>query len=377
MDDAQIIAWIVDAWARGKKVGAKTLRKRFGVGYNRAVKLLKQAASGQPEAFLIGQGVDLERYEVERVLVNEWGQPGAKSQQIKVWLRNREPNIAEELRQALTKHSKVHRVEVPQGDTMAVLSIFDLHVGMLSWGKETGENYDTRIALQRLSEAASYLLAKLPKVSLIVIPIGNDILHADTHQNTTANGTRLDVDSRWQKAFIELASALINGPLSWAAEVAPVRIVIVPGNHDYQRAFYLGEVLRWYYTGRGLPVEVDNAPRLRKYLLWGDALLGFTHGHGVKLDQLPLIMASEAAKEWGQAKWREWLIGHYHARREYRYGHTFENGGVRVRVLPSLASHDAWHYEMGFTGRLPEASLLIYEAGRGWVSEHVYRPGFL
>lgn len=331
--------------------------------------------SSQPAKFLSDKGVNLDAYQVERLLVNEWGGE-EKSEQIKVWLKPREPDIAPLLREALERIPPVHKVEaVDEGSKLALLSIFDLHVGMLAWGKESGEDYDTHIALDRLRRAASWLLSQMPRgVEQIVIPMGNDILHADNHNGTTAAGTRVDVDSRWQKAFSELVAALVNGPLLWATEAAPVHIVIVQGNHDYQRAFYLGEVLRWYFEGRGLPVTVDNAPRLRKYYLWGDILLGFTHGAWVKPKDLPLIMATEAAKEWGSATWREWVIGHFHAKRETAYSQLTDGIGVRVRVLPSLASEDAWHYQQGFVGRRPEATLTLYEARRGPVAEFFYRP---
>jgi hypothetical protein len=106
----------------------------------------------------------------------------------------------------------------------------------------------------------------------------------------------------------------------------------------------------------------------------GNILLGFTHGHTVRMNDLATLMAVEAPKEWGNAVWREWVLGHYHAKREVRtLAHT-ESGGVRVRVMPSLATHDAWHYENGLVARRPEASLTVYDCADGPVEEHYYRP---
>lgn len=378
MTDKEIVAWIVEELKAGRHVGRKAVRKRFGIGEYRAIRLINQAQrelDPLPQKFAREKGVDLDRYEIERFVVNEWGPPDKRSEQVKVWLKKKEPDFLLGLKEALEKHPRVFLPETEgTAKTMAVLSIFDLHVGMLAWGKEVGENYDTGVAIERMNRAAAWLLDRLPPVDLIVIPVGNDILHADTHNGTTTAGTRVDTDSRWQKAFQDIIAALIAGPLSWAAELAPVHIPIVPGNHDYQRAFYLGEVLHWYFKGRKLHVVVDNAPRLRKYLYWEGVLLGFTHGAWVKVDQLPMLMATEVPGHWGQAAWREWLIGHYHAKREMRYASLVESGGVRVRVMPSLASEDAWHYQMGFVGRHPEATLTLYEAQTGPVAEFFYRP---
>lgn len=385
MGDKEILEWLRAELAQGRRPGIKRLRAMFGIGEYRARRLLSQAlgeVAGEqgdgslPLSFVAKHRVDLDQYEIERFLVNEWGTEGAKSEQVKVWLRRKEPDYLAGLAEALSKYPKLKRVPPDEGgEVLALLSIFDLHAGMLAWHREVGENYDTEIAIERLKVAASTLLSKVPSgVSAIVIPVGNDILHADTHLNTTTSGTQVDVDGRWQRAFQHIVRALITGPLTWAAEIAPVHVVIVPGNHDYQRAFYLGEVLRWHFAGRNLPVEVDNSPRLRKYLLWQGILLGFTHGAWVKVDHLPSIMASEVPREWGEAVWREWVIGHFHAKREIRHLSFSEGGGVRVRVMPAMASEDAWHYQQGFVGRRPEATLTLYEAQRGPSAEFYYRP---
>jgi len=376
MTDKEIIAWIfAHRKARGDWPGTKTIRRRLGIGYKRALRLLSAAKASaeearQPEAFLSEMGVAPE-YRVERMLINKWGAPGRESKQIKVWLRTDadEFALAEKLRASLERNPAVlRRPDLEPGELFAVLSLPDLHVGMLAWYRETGENYDTEIALGRMNAAAANLLSRLSglRVGEIVFPIGNDIFHADTHENTTTAGTRVDVDSRWQRAFQMMAEALIKGPISWAAEIAPVHVVVVPGNHDYQRAFYLGEVMRWYYEGRGLPVEVDNSPRLRKYYRRGKVLLGFTHGAWVKANQLPLIMATEAPQDWAEAVWREWLLGHYHRKREMAWNSTEEVGGVRLRVLPSLATPDAWHYQQGFVGGIREGTLSLYSDDGLW-----------
>lgn len=370
MSDREAIAWILEfKRENGRWPGFDIVRKRLGFGYKRTKRLLRLAKEGaqtQPEAFLSETHVS-PGYSVERMLVNKWGVPGAEQHQIKVWLSRSvdEEKLANALRQRLEEYPQVFaRPDTEPGELFAVLSLPDLHVGMLAWHREAGENYDTEIAIARMKAVAADLLSRLGsyRVSQIVFPIGNDILHADTHDNTTTAGTRVDVDSRWQKAFTELAEHLIKGPLAWAAELAPVRVVVVPGNHDYQRAFYLGEVMRWYYEGRGLPVQVDNSPRTRKYIAWGKVLLGFTHGNGVRLNDLPLIMASEVPVEWGNSVWREWLLGHYHRRRDIAWNTTQEVGGVRLRVLPTLAPPDAWHYQRGFVGGVREGTLSIYSS---------------
>jgi len=260
---------------------------------------------------------------------------------------------------------------------MAVLAAPDLHVGKLAWGEETGENYDTKIALEVWRRAVQALLAQAAayphEVERLIIPLGNDLFHIDTLENTTTKGTRVDVDSRWQKAFRLVAEFVIEEVVERARSLFPqVKVVMVPGNHDHQRTFYLGEVLRAFYR-KASGVEVDNTPRPRKYELWKRVLLGWAHGHREKTKDLALLMAVESPHEWGLSAWREWQIGHYHARKQYHYMPLVDERGVVVRVLPSLSGVDAWHVEQGFVGAHKTASLIVYHPD-GEEATFLYTP---
>lgn len=205
-----------------------------------------------------------------------------------------------------------------------------------------------------------------------MIPLGNDLFQVDHMGNTTTKGTPVDADGRWQKAFRLVLEFLVGELLEAARQVAPrVRVVMVPGNHDQQRTFYLGEALRLYY--RDTNIHVDNRPPVRKYLLWRKVLIGFTHGHREKAQNLGLIMATEVPQLWAQAEWREWQLGHYHARRQYWHMPLVDERGLVVRVLPSLSGTDAWHMEQGFTGSQKGATLLVYSP-RGEEAQHLYLP---
>lgn len=333
------------------------------------------------EAFLKENGVDLEVWEVERWVVNRWEMgalvDGALTTQplyqIKAWLRRKGGSKAdraflEELFGALAERAPtLPPPPVPRGDgepRMAVLAAPDIHVGKLAWGEETGENYDTKIALALWRESTRALLARLAaypqEVELLLLPLGNDLFHVDTLQNTTTSGTRMDVDSRWQRAFRLVAEFVVEEIVEAARKTVPkVEVVMVPGNHDHQRTFYLGELLRAFYRN-AQGVRVQNAPTPRKYRLWRKVLLGWTHGHREKHKDLPLLMAVEAASLWGLAAWREWQVGHFHARRQHHYMPLVDERGVIVRVLPALSGVDAWHAEMGFVGSKRAASLIVY-----------------
>lgn len=280
--------------------------------------------------------VDLDIWEVDRCVINKW-EMGAKNAineliikplwQVKVWLKRIVPDSTEEaLKQILDdikKHAPIYtynrRKPISGSKHLYEIAIFDFHFSMFCWEEEVGENYDTDIALQLYSDAIADLLDKVQHISIdrILLPTGNDFLHTDNMFNTTTAGTHQDIDTRWQRAFRKSREMLVEA-IDRLATVAPVTIPIIPGNHDWEKMFYLGEVLSaWYANNKR--VMVDNTPDPRKYYRYGKNLIGFTHGKYEKEASLPLIMAKERPEDWSQTDFQEWHIGHWHRKGENRY----------------------------------------------------------
>ena len=175
------------------------------------------------------------------------------------------------------------------------LSLPDLHIGKLSWDEESGENYDTKIAIQRYNDSVAKLLDHVRhykgEIDEILLPIGNDLFNVDNKNNMTTAGTPQHVDSRWQQMFYKAKELKIKN-INALMQIAPVKVVMVSGNHDQQTVFYLGSVLEAYYRNTNR-VNVDNTPMQRKYHDYGINFIGFTHGNEEKHQDLGLIMATE------------------------------------------------------------------------------------
>lgn len=258
---------------------------------------------------------------------------------------------------------------------MLEISIPDIHIGKLVWGPETGgASYDSKIATRLALDAAANLWSKacVFPISRILLPLGSDLFHTDTINNTTTAGTAVDSDSRWQKSFrmgVELAIELIEFSRSKTPD--GVDVLMIPGNHDFTRTAYLGLVLEMMY--RNCPdVRINNSPNPRKYFRFGTTLLGFTHGDKEKHDRLPLILAGENPVDWAQTTHREIHVGHLHSMRETRYVAGNEHGHVRVRILPSLCATDQWHNSSGFVGALRAAEAYVWSYGTGYVGHLSY-----
>lgn len=266
----------------------------------------------------------------------------------------------------------------PATGLLLEVSVSDLHIGKLAWAEVTGEgDWNLDEAERAYRRALGSLLRKAspfaPERALLVI--GNDLLHVDGPANTTTRGTPQDVAGMWQQAF-RRALDLMQVTIESVAQVAPVDVVMIPGNHAAALEHVMGEALAALY--RGDPrVTVDATAAPRKYREWGGVLLGFAHGHGEALDDLPAIMAAEAPDAWGRTRVREWHTGHWHHRRTrrrvYDVDELRDHRGVAVRVLPALCPPDAYHAGKGYTRSLRAAEAYLWSRD-GLEAQLIGRP---
>lgn len=330
--------------------------------------------------------VDTAVWMVDRFVVNSWevaakvkdGDGNETMQtrplwQVKVWLKRKVAKVQEDVANALIERMAKHspKYQTPKYLKSAApryaleVSLNDVHFGKLAWQRETGNDYDVEIteAVYQNAVADLVLHAERYKLDRILFPVGSDFFHVNNADSTTRAGTLQDIDGRWAKVYESGCAAVINA-IDFCRQHAPVDVFYVPGNHDFDTAWYLTRYLdAWYRNDKA--VTVDAEPTSRKYRSYGVNLIGFTHGNEEKHADLPTIMASEVPDQWAAAKVREWHLGHYHKVKETRHVTADSFGAVRVRVLPSLSGTDAWHYRKGYVGtmRAAEAYLWSYDDG--------------
>jgi hypothetical protein len=243
-------------------------------------------------------------------------------------------------------------------NNMLEVSIADLHLGKLAWGKESGEDYDSKIAKQRFINAINDILSRCndSKFEKIVFPVGNDFFNFDTIGGTTTKGTQVSSDSRWQKMFFGGVHLLIEG-IDILSSVAPVEIFWIPGNHDTMASYYAVNYLSaWYKDSKC--VKVDISPTPRKYIEFGTSLIGFSHGDG-DAKRIPQLMQVEAREAWGRTIYHEYHLGDLH------HEMVTENGGLTIRRLSSLTSNDDWLASMGYVGAVRKAQAFVWNKERG------------
>jgi predicted phosphodiesterase len=281
--------------------------------------------------------------------------------------------ILEDLHHDFINHSpKAIKRTFSDGDYMLEVNIFDLHFGKLCWNGETGEDYDTKIASKRFHQAIDDLITKSQhyKLKKILFPIGNDFFNSDGKENQTSNNTPQDEDLRWMKTFRNGRKLIVEG-IEKLMQVADVEVVVVQGNHDFERSYYLGDSLEaWFRNNKNVTINNEATPR--KYVQFGQNLIGLTHGNNEKTSDLPLLMASEKKKMWSDTKFHEWHLGHLHHKKQFQFQSVAEQKGCTIRFMRSLSGTDAWHNLKGYVQNIQSAESFIWHKTDGLVCHQFF-----
>jgi hypothetical protein len=351
--------------------------------------------------------IDTEAWEVSGFRVNKWEQASDKKGIVPLYqvranlVRRVSPtvdaarvDIAAMLEEvaAARKGSGSYLLARPPGPpkldgdpVLAVLNIYDPHLGLRAWGQETGgSNQDLPEGVRVYGEAVETLLslARIYPVEEVLYVVGHDLFHVDQSGlnlvgGATEMGTPQDVDTRQEKLFTTVRRAVIRG-IDMARTVAPVRVRCVQGNHDPQQVYRLGEVLMAWYR-HDADVTIEYGPKRATFYGWGKNAWMLTHGENYKRhrDNLPLLFATECPPEiWSASTHREVLTGHWHKSMGGEYLPTSdldEQRGIRVRSLPGLTAEDSWHARSGFK-HTRAATLICYRKSGGVVGLHEYNP---
>jgi len=185
--------------------------------------------------------------------------------------------IIQDAKKFAPKYPKIKYIQHRDG-MLYEIAMPDIHFGRLTWREESGNDFDIKIAEDAVRTTLSELLRYSNNfvIDKILLPIGNDFFNVNSKTNTTVRGTPQQEDTRWQKTF-RAGRRLATEMIDTCTAIAPTDVLFIPGNHDEEKTFYLGDALEcWYHNNKN--VHIDNGAKSRKYYDFGKILLGFTHG---------------------------------------------------------------------------------------------------
>lgn len=250
---------------------------------------------------------------------------------------------------------------VSMDDLMTVYTLADVHIGMMAWGRECGEDYDTNIATQRVKDWVGRCIAQSPQSKEAIILDVGDLTHADdTTNRTPASGHVLDVDTRHFRTIDMTIQAI-----AFSVDIALrhheiVRVRIMRGNHNPHAYIAIMFALAERYRNEPR-VDVIKDPADFFAHTWGRVMLAAHHGDRAKAQGLVLHMADAFPEMWGATRWRYLFSGHLHHHKSQ------DIGGVTWEQLRAVTSKDAYAAGYPFSAR-SEMQAITYHKERGEVS---------
>lgn len=242
------------------------------------------------------------------------------------------------------------------------LSLSDYH---LAKKHITGDNDPVERALIYYNIAEELILKtrSFYNIDTIIFPISNDFFHTDNIHNQTTNFTPQDTimeyDSEYELGF----SLLVDTINMLKANADNVRVVLVQGNHDRTKSFYLAHALEIYFKDN-YDVTFDRDHSVIKGYTTGNTFIGWHHGN-CKIEELPLLFATspQFAAQFGNATYREVHTGdkHHYMAKDIK--------GVRIQQMPSLSGIDKWHNDHNFVNSIRSALIFLYDKKVGKIGE--------
>lgn len=230
-------------------------------------------------------------------------------------------------------------------DLLTVYPIADAHIGMMAWGKETGEAYDTEAACARLTEWIGRCVDLSPASDTAVILDVGDLMHADDSTNVTpASKHVLDVDTRHYRT-LEATIATMAAAVDYAAQKhAKVIVRIMRGNHNPHSYMAVMLALKERYRLSD-QVEIQATPQEFWVHTHGDCFFAAHHGDKTKAERLIMFLADEYAKEWGSTRHRHVWTGHLHHHK------SADIGGATWEQLRAMTARDAYAVSHAYCAR--------------------------
>lgn len=250
----------------------------------------------------------------------------------------------------------------------------DHHLGMLAWDKETGADWDLKLAEAALNKATDYLVTAAPSASQGLVVFLGDFLHYDGFVPETQRSKNvLDSDSRFPKMVrtgIRTMRYLVDAALQ---KHEKVHLIIEIGNHDDASAIWLMELMAVAYENEPR-LTVDTSPMRVHYYRFGKNFICVTHGDQIKMQNIPLLMATDRKEDWAASEHRFGWTGHVHKSQTQVAMSAQDYSGVQVESFRILAAADAWAAGMGYRA-IRDMKSIVLHAEHGEVSRNTVNPG--
>lgn len=293
----------------------------------------------------------------------QWVKTNADQEAIEALQRAVLAELCKELKPA----PRIKAPKIADADLATLYTMTDCHVGMLSWDKETGEDWDLSIAENCLVGTLLQMIEAAPKSAVGILNQLGDFLHIDSLQPLTpTNHHVLDADSRYQKMVVVAVRILRRVISAMLEKHATVKVFMAEGNHDPAGSVWLRIMFAQLYENNPR-VTVGMSPNPYVAYEHGKVMLGFYHGHLAKKISLGELFASQFREMWGRCEYVYIHTGHLHNHEEQ------ERRGCKLIQHATLSAPDAYAARAGFLSKRQAVSM-TYHVSRGEIARGVFVP---
>jgi hypothetical protein len=343
-------------------------------GSHTSEKLLEMSneQSKDVDYLLSAHGYDIKEWELTSARNNIWnvyskidGVQTLYSSKIVVRPRKEDDISIDEIKEFFTElsrdyQSSVHTpVRYKKDGKMLEVNIADLHLDKLCFVGDSNDTYNPYIARERFFYVINDVVERTKDYEFekILFIWSNDFFHYDNLNKTTTRGTPQDSTLQYTQMY-KLGVSMLVEAINLLSKYAPVETIYVGSNHDKITSYFATEYLfAWYRNNSN--ISVDNDPKTRKYVEFGNSLIQFSHGHSEK-KRLGTTMQVEAREAWGRTLYHEVHAAHIHSEKT-----VTEDNGVIIRHVSSPTGTDAWHYESGYVGAVKKAQSFLWDRENG------------
>lgn len=243
-------------------------------------------------------------------------------------------------------------------ENMILIDIADLHLNKFS------DDYDMEMARTRFNNAIDTFLNETSAEECIFV-IGEDYFNIDTINKTTTKGTPQDTEVDVYKMFDFGLKLMIETLHTLSVFFDKVNVILIQGNHDKLLSYMLVKALEHYNFEKG-NIVFNSEIKSRKYIEYGNSLIGLGHLDTENKKQKQFLMQNEVKEMYGKSKYNYFISGHLH-----NYS-VDEVGGIQYIRLPSLSGSDNWHNEMGYITQTKSAIAIEFNKDRGMFKKIIY-----
>ena len=309
--------------------------------------------------------IDTEKWEITKYVQNFWGNGNNPHWQVKAWLgkKSTEQVFQDAFVDFLASYQPVSQEvmspkfvpEKPNG--MLVINKQDSHLN--KWDVDGDNDVASRMAkiMYKVDVIATQaqLSNNLEEITYI---IGSDEFNSE-YTNATTKGTPQQNTHTYHNSFEYICNHEVLMITMLLQHAKHVNVVYVAGNHDEFVGWHMVNWLQTYFRNTDR-LTIDDSPKYRKYVSYGNSALMFNHGDAIKPAKLAALFPIEYRDQWSFHHNFYIFTGDKH----HEVSHDFN--GIKFYQIPAFSNAKSlWDDKNGHTMSKGEVTAFLIDQAEG------------